>query len=67
MPKVVFCRALHPTAMAMLAARPEIEVKILTTEFRGPPLQKELFDNIADADAIMVGLEQVQADLLAVA
>ena len=67
MPKIVFCRALHPTAMAMLAARPEIEVKILTTEFRGPPLQKELFDNIADADAIMVGLEKVHADLLAAA
>ena len=67
MPKVVFCRALHPTAMAMLAARPEIEVKILTTEFRGPPLQKELAENIGDADAIMVGLEKVQADLLAIA
>ena len=67
MPKVVFCRALHPTAMAMLDARPEIEVKILTTEFRGPPLQKELAENIGDADAIMVGLEQVQADLLALA
>jgi len=67
MPKVVFCRALHPTAMAMLDARPEIEVKILTTEFRGPPLQKELAENIGDADAIMVGLEKVQPDLLALA
>ena len=65
--KVVFCRALHPTAMAMLDARPEIEVKILTTEFRGPPLQQELAENIGDADAIMVGLERVQSDLLAIA
>ena len=64
MPKVVLCRALHPTAMAMLAARPEFEVKVLTTEFRGPPLQKELTENAGDADAIMVGLEKVQPDLL---
>ena len=67
MPKVVLCRALHPSAMAMLAARPEIEVKVLTTEFRGPPLQKELAENAGDADAIMVGLEKVQEDLLSLA
>ncbi|HEY0419321.1 MAG TPA: hydroxyacid dehydrogenase [Acetobacteraceae bacterium] len=62
--KVVLCRALHPTAMEMLAARPDIEVKVLTKDFRGPPLQKELAENIADADGIMVGLERVGADLL---
>lgn len=65
--KVVFCRALHPTAMALLEARRDIEVKILTTAFRGPPLQKELAENIGDADGIMVGLEKVQPDLLAMA
>lgn len=67
MPKVVFCRALHPTAMEMLAARPDIEVTLLSTEFRGPPLQKELAAAAVDADAIMIGLEKVQADLLAAA
>lgn len=65
--KVVLCRALHPTAMAMFEARPDIELKVLTTEFRGPPLQKELVEHIGDADGIMVGLEKVQADLLAIA
>jgi D-3-phosphoglycerate dehydrogenase len=63
--KVVLCRALHPTAMAMLAARPDIAVQVLTTDFRGPPLQKELAENIAGADGIMVGLERVGEDLLA--
>jgi D-3-phosphoglycerate dehydrogenase len=65
--KVVFCRALHPTAMAMLEARSDIEVKILTTDFRGPPLQKELAETIADADGIMVGLERVSAGLVGTA
>jgi len=65
--KVVLCRALHPTAMALLEARDDIELKVLTTEFRGPPLQKELAAAIGDADGIMVGLEKVQADLLALA
>jgi D-3-phosphoglycerate dehydrogenase len=62
--KVVLCRALDPTAMAMLAARSDIKVKVLTDEFRGPPLQAELAANIAGADGIMVGLEKVSADLL---
>ncbi|MCW3474813.1 NAD(P)-dependent oxidoreductase [Limobrevibacterium gyesilva] len=62
---VVFCRALHPTAMAMLEARKDINVRILTTDFRGPPLQKELAEVIGDADGVMVGLERVDADLLA--
>ena len=65
--KIILCRALHPTAMAMLEARDDIELKVLTTEFRGPPLQKELADHIGDADGIMVGLEKIQADLLAIA
>ncbi len=64
---VVFCRALHPTAMAMLEARKDINIKILTTEFRGPPLQKELEAHVGEADGIMVGLERVGADLLAMA
>ncbi len=63
--KVVLCRALHPTAMALLEARPDIRLTVLTKEFRGPPLQAELAANIADADGIMVGLEKVDAGLLA--
>jgi hypothetical protein len=39
MPKLVLCRALHPTAMEMLAARPDIETVFLSKEFRGPPLK----------------------------
>ncbi len=62
--KVVLCRALHPTAMAMLAARTDIEVQVLTDQFRGPPMQKELAASIAGADGIMVGLEKVGEDLL---
>ena len=65
--KLVLCRALHPTAMALLEGRRDIDLKVLTTEFRGPPLQKELAENIADADGIMVGLEKVGPDLLALA
>jgi D-3-phosphoglycerate dehydrogenase len=51
----------------MLEARKDVELKLLTTEFRGPPLQKELAAHIGDADGIMVGLERVDADLLALA
>ena len=67
MHKLVFCRALHPTAMAMLEAREDVELKLLTTEFRGPPLQAALAAHIGDADGIMVGLERVDAELLALA
>lgn len=63
--KVVLCRALHPTAMEMLAARPDIEVQVLTDQFRGPPMQKELAASIKGADGIMVGLEKVGEELLA--
>jgi D-3-phosphoglycerate dehydrogenase len=65
--KIVFCRGLHPTAMAMLEARTDLDMKFLTTDFRGPPLQKLLAENVGDADAIMVGLEKVDADLIAAA
>jgi D-3-phosphoglycerate dehydrogenase len=65
MPKIVLCRALHPTAMEMLAARPDIELRVLTDQFRGPPMQKELAAAIADADGVMVGLEKVSDALLA--
>jgi D-3-phosphoglycerate dehydrogenase len=64
---VVLCRALHPTAMAMLEARDDISLRVLTQDFRGPPLQKELAANIAEADGVMVGLERVTDDLLATA
>ncbi len=67
MPKVVLCRALHPTAMAMLEARQDIEVTVLTKDFRGPPLERELAAAIGDADGIMIGLERITPDLLALA
>jgi D-3-phosphoglycerate dehydrogenase len=65
MHKLVFCRALHADAMALLNARSDLDVTILTTAFRGPPMQKELAATIADADGVMIGLEKIDADLLA--
>ncbi len=64
---VVLCRALHPTAMALLEARTDINLRVLTTEFRGPPLQAELAAAIGEADGVMVGLERVTEELLAAA
>jgi D-3-phosphoglycerate dehydrogenase len=65
MPKLVLCRAVHPDAMALLEARRDIEVTLLTKDFRGPPLEKELAAAIGDADGIMIGLERIGPDLLA--
>ncbi len=67
MHKLGFCRALHADAMALLAQRDDLEVEILTTEFRGPPMQQALEARIAGADGIMIGLEKISADLLATA
>ena len=61
---VVLCRALHPTAMAMLEARRDVSLRVLTQDFRGPPLEKELAASILDADGVMVGLERVTTELL---
>jgi D-3-phosphoglycerate dehydrogenase len=65
--KLVFCRALHPDAMALLEARSDVEVVVLTREFRGPPMQQALAEQITDADGVMVGLERVSDALLATA
>ena len=65
--KLVFCRALHPDAMALLKARNDVEVVLLSPDFRGPPVQQELADNIAGAYGVMVGLERVTEELLALA
>ena len=67
MHRLVFCRALHPDAMALLAARRDVELVLLSSDFRGPPLQEALAAHIGDAFGIMVGLERVQEDLLATA
>ena len=67
MHKLVLCRALHADAMKLIEERPDIDLTILTTAFRGPPMQKELAATIAGADGIMVGLEKVDAALLATA
>ncbi len=67
MPKLVLCRALHPDAMALLTARSDIELTVLTDAFRGPPMQKELAASITNADGIMIGLERIDDALLATA
>ena len=67
MHKLVLCRALHADAMAMLTARDDVALTVLTDAFRGPPMQKELAATIADADGIVVGLERIDAGLLALA
>lgn len=67
MHKLVLCRALHADAMALLTARKDIHLTILTDAFRGPPMQKELAATIGEADGIMVGLEKIDAALLATA
>ena len=63
--KIVLCRAMHPTAMEMLAARDDVELTVLTDQFRGPPMQQELAAAIADADGVLIGLEKISAELLA--
>ena len=65
MHKLVLCRALHADAMALLAARRDIDLTVLTDAFRGPPMQRELTSAIGDAHGVMVGLERVDAALLA--
>jgi D-3-phosphoglycerate dehydrogenase len=53
--------------MALLQARPDVKLTVLTKDFRGPPLQKELEAVIGDADGVVVGLERVDAELLSMA
>eukprot|EP01037_Dinobryon_pediforme_P009734 gene9734-9800_t len=64
MHKLVLCRALHADAMKLLEERSDIDLTVLTTAFRGPPMQAELAAAIGEADGIMVGLEKVDAALL---
>ena len=63
--KLVLCRALHPTAMEMIAARDDIDLTVLTDQFRGPPLQKELTEAMRTADGVMIGLEKITDAMLA--
>jgi D-3-phosphoglycerate dehydrogenase len=65
MHKLVFCRALHADAMALLQARDDVELTILTDAFRGPPMQKEMEAAIIEADGVMVGLERLDAGVIA--
>lgn len=67
MHKLVFCRALHADAMDLLKDRTDLDVRVLTTAFRGPPMQKELAAEIVDADGVVVGLEKLDAGLLGTA
>lgn len=63
--KLVLCRALHPTAMEMIAGRDDIDLTVLTDQFRGPPLQKELTEAMRTADGVMIGLEKITEAMLA--
>ncbi len=63
--KLVLCRALHPTAMEMIAGRDDIDLTVLTDQFRGPPLQQELTEAMRTADGVMIGLEKITEAMLA--
>lgn len=67
MPRVAFCRALHPSARALLDARPEFELELLSTEFRGKPIPDKLAAALPHCDGVMIGLEKIGADMLALA
>ncbi len=63
--RLVLCRALHPTAMEMIAGRRDIDLRVLTDQFRGPPLQAELTEAMKTADGVMIGLEKITDAMLA--
>ena len=65
--KLVFCRPLHPEAMALLEARNDIRVVLLAPEFRNTPMTAELADHIGDAFGVLLDLERITGDLLATA
>jgi D-3-phosphoglycerate dehydrogenase len=64
MHKLVFCRALHADAMKLLEERHDVDVKVLTTAYRGPPMQKELEAEIRTADGVVIGLEKITPAML---
>jgi phosphoglycerate dehydrogenase-like enzyme len=67
MHKLIFTRALHADAVALLAARKDTEAVFLSEDFRGPPMPRELAAQLPDAFGAMIGLERIADDLLATA
>jgi D-3-phosphoglycerate dehydrogenase len=65
--KLVFCRALHPDAMALLEARRDVNAVFLSKDFRGPPMTRDLAEHLPGAFGAMIGLERISAELLATA
>src|SRR5258707_6654877 len=59
MPTVVLCRPLHDSGMKLLTERVDISVRSLVR-----PSKDQLLANVADAAAVVVGLEQVDEALL---
>ena len=65
MHKLVFCRALHPDAMALLKARKDVNAVLLSQDFRGPPMTRELAEALPGSFGVMIGLERFSEELLA--
>jgi len=65
--KLVFCRPLHADALALLDARKDVQVVLLSPDFGGPSIQQELADHISDAFGAMIGTERISEELLATA
>jgi D-3-phosphoglycerate dehydrogenase / 2-oxoglutarate reductase len=59
MPTVILCRPLHDSGMKLLAGRDDITVRQLNR-----PSKEQLANSIADAAAVVVGLDQVDEALL---
>jgi D-3-phosphoglycerate dehydrogenase len=64
MHKLVFCRPLHPDAMALLAARKDVEVVQLAPDFRSPPVERVLPEHIRDAFGVMLAGQSMPEALL---
>ena len=65
--KLVFCRPLHADAMALLQAREDVRLDLLSPTFRSSPMQAELAEHIRDAYGVMLDLERISDELLATA
>ena len=65
MQRLIFCRSVHPEALALLAARSDVEAVFLSKDTPGVPMQRELAEQIGGAFGVMIDVERVTADLLA--
>jgi len=67
MHKLVFCRPLHPEALALLEARKDVKAVLLARDFRAPPVERELAEQIRDAFGVMIGAQPMPEALVATA